>query len=207
MAAESDKQQAGLARDDERLLIERARAGDHQAFAALVERYRRRVFSLAFHLSRRPEDVEDLAQQIFLKAYQALPRFDFRAGFGTWLYRIAANECYDYLRRKSTLKAGEDKEVQVGEWTEWEQLAGASAPADAQRRAEARDLAQRLLRRLPEQDRILLLLREVEGFSHAEIARMFGSSENVIKVRLFRARQRLVEAHRRLRAAGIARRR
>ena len=207
MGAEGDKRQAGPAGDEERLLIERARAGDHQAFAALVERYRRRVFSLVFHLSRRPEDVEDLAQQIFLKVYQALPRFDFRASFGTWLYRIAANECYDYLRRKSTLKAAEDREVQVGEWSEWERLAGASAPADAQRRAEARDLAQRLLRRLPEQDRILLLLREVEGFSHAEMARMFGLSENVIKVRLFRARKRLVEAHRRLRAAGAARRR
>ena len=207
MEAERDKRQAGPAGDEERPLVERARAGDHQAFAALVERYRRRVFSLVFHLSRRPEDVEDLAQQIFLKVYLALPRFDFRASFGTWLYRIAANECYDFLRRKSTLKAAEDREVQVGEWSEWERWAGATAPADAQRRAEARDLAHRLLRRLPEQDRILLLLREVEGFSHAEMARMFGLSENVIKVRLFRARKRLVEAHRRLQAAGAARRR
>jgi len=207
LEAERDKRQAGPAGDEERPLVERARAGDHQAFAALVERYRRRVFSLVFHLSRRPEDVEDLAQQIFLKVYLALPRFDFRASFGTWLYRIAANECYDFLRRKSTLKAAEDREVQVGEWSEWERWAGASAPADAQRRAEARDLAHRLLRRLPEQDRILLLLREVEGFSHAEMARMFGLSENVIKVRLFRARKRLVEAHRRLQAAGAARRR
>ena len=84
---------------------------------------------------------------------------------------------------------------------------GASVPADAQRRAEARDLVEHLFRRMPEQDRALLLLREVEGFSHAEIARMFGMSENVIKVRLFRARQRLLEAHRRLRAAEAARRR
>jgi RNA polymerase sigma-70 factor (ECF subfamily) len=204
LGADDEKRQAAL-RDDERALIERARAGEHEAFASLVERYRRRVFSLAFHLSRRPEDVEDLAQQIFLKAYQALPRFDFRAGFGTWLYRIAVNECYDYLRRKSTRKAAEDREVQVGEWAEWERLAGAATAADAERRAQARELAERLMRCLPEQDRILLLLREVEGFTHAEIAHMLGKSENVIKVRLFRARQRQVEAYRRLQAAGAAR--
>lgn len=207
MAATNDKRQAEPARDEERLLIERAREGDHAAFATLVEHYRRRVFSLVSHLARRPEDVEDLAQQVFLKVYQALPRFDFRASFGTWLYRIIVNECYDYLRRKRTLKAAEQSEVQVGEWMEWERLAGASTPAYAQRRAEARDLLERLFRRLPEQDRMMLLLREVEGFSHAEIARVFKMSENVIKVRLFRARQRLVEAHRRLQAAQAERRR
>ena len=91
MTAEDAKRQAEPAQAEERRLIERAREGDHQAFAALVERYQRRVFSLAGHLARRPEDVEDLAQQVFLKAYLALPRFDFRAGFGTWLYRIAIN--------------------------------------------------------------------------------------------------------------------
>jgi len=207
VTAEDAKRQAEPAQAEERRLIERAREGDHQAFAALVERYQRRVFSLAGHLVRRSEDVEDLAQQVFLKAYLALPRFDFRAGFGTWLYRIAINECYDYLRRKRTLKAAEQSEVQVGEWTDWDRLVGASVPADAQRRAEARDLVEHLFRRLPAQDRILLLLREVEGFSLSEIARMFGLSENVIKVRLFRARQRLLEAHRRLRAAEAARRR
>ena len=105
------------------------------------------------------------------------------------------------------MKAAEQSEVQVGEWTDWDRLVGASVPADAQRRAEARDLVEHLFRRLPAQDRILLLLREVEGFSLSEIARMFGLSENVIKVRLFRARQRLLEAHRRLRAAEAARRR
>ena len=118
MTAEDAKRQAEPAQAEERRLIERAREGDHQAFAALVERYQRRVFSLAGHLTRRPEDVEDLAQQVFLKVYQALPRFDFRAGFGTWLYRIAINECYDYLRRKRTLKAAEQSEVQVGEWAD-----------------------------------------------------------------------------------------
>ena len=97
----------------ERRLIERAQKGDHEAFRVLVERHQRRVFSVIAHLLRRPADVEDIAQQVFLKAYLALPRFDFRAAFSTWLYRIAVNECYDYLRRHRAQKAGGTIEVEL----------------------------------------------------------------------------------------------
>jgi len=182
----------------ERRLIERAQKGDHEAFRALVERHQRRVFSVIAHLLRRPADVEDIAQQVFLKAYLALPRFDFRAAFSTWLYRIAVNECYDQMRRQRAQKAAGDSEVQLGDPGELERLAGpAQRSSSIARAAEARQLVEALLQRLAPEDRLLVTLRELEGFSIEEIATMTKLKANTVKVRLFRARRRLVEIHRR----------
>ena len=182
----------------ERRLIVRAQKGDHEAFRALVERHQRRVFSVVAHLLRRPADVEDIAQQVFLKAYLALPRFDFRAAFSTWLYRIAVNECYDQMRRQRAQKAAGDSEVQLGDPGELERLAGPGQRSSGiARAAEARQLVEALLERLAPDDRTLVTLRELEGFSIEEIAKMTKLKANTVKVRLFRARRRLVEIHRR----------
>lgn len=197
------------ARADERRLIERAQHGDHDAFAQLVLRHQRRVFSVIANLLRRPAEVEDLSQQVFLKAYLALPRFDFRAAFGTWLYRIAVNECFDHMRRQRTLKSPQRSEVQLDSPEKLERLMAvdklASRP-DPERRAELKQLVELLFQRLPAQDRLLLTLREVEGFLVGEIAEVVQLNENTVKVRLFRARKRLVEAYRRLLASQAARR-
>ncbi|MGH9789447.1 MAG: sigma-70 family RNA polymerase sigma factor [Candidatus Acidiferrales bacterium] len=183
----------------ERRLIERAQKGDHEAFRALVERHQRRVFSVIAHLLRRPADVEDIAQQVFLKAYLALPRFDFRAAFSTWLYRIAVNECYDQMRRHRAQKAPGDSEVPLGDPAEWERLEAEPGQRSSEiaRGAEARQLVEALLQRLAPEDRTLVALRELEGFSIEEIAAMTKLKANTVKVRLFRARRRLVEIHRR----------
>ncbi|MBI2955917.1 MAG: sigma-70 family RNA polymerase sigma factor [Acidobacteria bacterium] len=196
------------ARAEERRLIERAQRGDHEAFRALVERHQRRVFSLIANVVRRPADVEDIAQQVFLKVYLALPRFDFRAAFSTWLYRIAVNECYDDLRRRRAQKAPGEAEVPVAEPAEWERLlsGGGAGEPDPGRRAEARQLVERLFARLPAEDRLLLSLKELEGFSIEEIAALRGLKENTVKVRLFRARRRLVEIERRFLSARRAKR-
>lgn len=183
----------------ERRLVERAQKGDHEAFRALVERHQRRIFAVIAHLMRRPADVEDIAQQVFLKAYLALPRFDFRAAFSTWLYRIAVNECYDYLRRHRSQKAGGAAEIELDEPGDWDRLeveAGESGASIA-RRTEARQLVDSLLSRLSEEDQVLVALRELEGFSIHEIAELTKMKENTVKVRLFRARRRLQEIHRR----------
>jgi RNA polymerase sigma-70 factor (ECF subfamily) len=183
----------------ERRQIERAQKGDHEAFRALVERHQRRVFSVIAHVLRRPADVEDIAQQVFLKAYLALPRFDFRAAFSTWLYRIAVNECYDQMRRQRALKAAGDSEVTLEDSSQWERLEAepGQRTSGIARGAEARELVEGLLRRLPPEDRLLVALRELEGFSIEEIAEMTKMKANTVKVRLFRARRRMVEIHRR----------
>lgn len=186
---------------EERRLIERAQAGDHDAFTGLLRRHQRRVFSLIGNLLRQPAEVEDVAQQVFLKMYLALPKFDFRAAFSTWLYRIAVNECYDRLRRQRALKSPAGREIPVAELAELERLPappGGSEYSDVARQAELRQLVEELFRRLPAEDRLVLTLKELEGFSIQEIARVLELKENTVKVRLFRARRRLLETYRRL---------
>lgn len=194
----------GDAKTVERTLIERAQQGDHDAFRGLLERHQRRVFSLIANLVRQPSEMEDIAQQVFLKVYQALPRFDFRAAFSTWLHRITVNECYDHLRRQRAQKVARSSEIQVGDLAELDRLSAKSrAPSapDPARRAELRQTVERLFARLSPDERLLLILRELEEFSIEEIASVLGVKENTVKVRVFRARRRLVEIHRRLMAS------
>jgi len=86
--------------DQEAEWIEKCQHGEREAFGHLVERYQRRVFSIVFHLLRRADQAEDLAQEIFMKAFLAIRSYNFQASFGTWLSQIAVNHCYDYLRRE-----------------------------------------------------------------------------------------------------------
>src|SRR5215813_1129140 len=85
---------------DERQLVRRAQRGDKESFEVLVERHQHRVFAVARGILKRQEDVEDIAQQVFVKAYFSLKRFDQRAAFSTWLYKITVNECWDLLRKR-----------------------------------------------------------------------------------------------------------
>lgn len=189
-----------LARREERILVEQAREGDHKAFESLVQRHQRRVLSLIGHTIRRPSDVEDLAQQVFLKVYLALPKFDFRAEFSTWLYRITVNECYDYMRRQRALKSAPGNELQVGELADLDRMSLGAAQKEISpaRQAELKQTVELLFSRLSAEDRLLLTLRELEGYSMEEMAQALDIKENTVKVRLFRARKRLVALHKRL---------
>lgn len=186
-----------------RLLVERAQGGDPEGFAELLRLHQRRVFSLIAHLVGRPTEVEDIAQDIFLKVHRSLGRFDFRAAFSTWLHRIVVNECYDHLRRQRAQKSPHGREVALGEPADWERLAVGPRPGfpDVARQAELREMVEQLFRRLPARDQVLLSLRELEGFSVAEIAEVMKMKENTVKVQLFRARHRLLELHRRSQAS------
>lgn len=184
----------------ERELIEEAQRGDHRAFEELLQRHQRRVLSLISNLVRQPNEVEDIAQQVFLKVHLALRKFDFRSAFSTWLYRIVVNECYDHLRRQRSLKSPGGSEIAVGEWQELDRLSpsASSGSQDFARRVELGQIVERLFRRLSPEERTLLTLRDVEGFSVEEIARVLELKENTVKVRLFRVRKRLLEVYKRL---------
>src|SRR5260370_27206363 len=151
--------------------IERCQRGDREAFGPLVEKYRKRVFSLVFHLIHRREQVEDLAQEIFIKAFVAIRSYDFRASFGTWLSQIAVNHCYDYLRREGASRVSfygsmteeRQRELEAG-------LEGVEAGGGPERQAALRDLAGKLLERAPARDRVMLTLKELEDFSVEEIS-------------------------------------
>ena len=191
-------------RDNDRELVRRAQKEDKEAFEELVRRHQARVFAVAGGILRNKEDVEDIAQQVFLKAYFSLKRFDQRAAFSTWLYKITVNECWDLLRKRKVrpllyeADLSEEQARQYGASEEREEQA-----QDVSERLEKRQELERLLDCLEERDRTMLVLKEVQGFSVEEIAEVLGINGNTVKVRLFRARQRITERLRRRRAAGV----
>ena len=178
---------------DDRNLVQRAQAGDKEAFEELVRRHQHRVFAVAGGILRRREDVEDTAQQVFVKAYFSLKRFDQRAAFSTWLYKITVNECWDLLRKKKVrplLYESDLSEEQVQQFGAADQQ-HAHLP-DISDKLEARQQVERLLEGLDARDRMMLILKEVEGFAIEEIAEILDLNANTVKVRLFRARRRIV---------------
>src|SRR5437016_11261789 len=178
---------------DDRELVRRAQREDKEAFEELIRRHQHRVFAVAGGILNRREDVEDIAQQVFVKAYFSLKRFDQRAALSTWLYKITVNECWDMLRKKKVrplvyeADLSEEQARQVISSAE----KGKEHP-DISERLELRQRVDRLLEGLDERDRLMLILKEVEGFSIEEIAEVLNLNGNTVKVRLFRARRRVV---------------
>ncbi len=184
---------------DDRELVRRAQAEDKEAFEELVRRHQHRVFAVAGGILRRREDVEDIAQQVFVKAYFSLKRFDQRAALSTWLYKITVNECWDLLRKKKVRPLiyesdlSEEQARQLDGSEKHENLG-----PDTSETLEMRQHVDRLLAGIDERDRMMLILKEVEGFAVEEIAQMLDLNANTVKVRLFRARRRIVsQAHKR----------
>src|SRR4030095_3232832 len=187
-----------VAAADERQLVRRAQKGDKEAFEVLVRRHQHRVFAVARGILKRQEDVEDIAQQVFVKAYFSLKRFDQRAAFSTWLYKITVNECWDLLRKKKArplVYESDFSEEQSRQYTSTEREA--TKGPDTSDRMAMRQRLETMLGQLDKRDRAMLVLKEVQGFSVEEIAESMGLNANTVKVRLFRARRRIVEYTRR----------
>jgi RNA polymerase sigma-70 factor (ECF subfamily) len=192
-------------KNEEAALVRRAQNGDEMAFRDIVERYQSKVFSIIYGILRNHNDAEDIAQQVFTKVYFSIKSFDFRSSLLTWIYKITVNECYDYLRKKKVRKLVYESDFSEEDALRMEH----SEPARDQHQPvdvalAQRDLVMKLLSRLPEEERNLLLLKEVEGHSVEELAAMTGINENTIKVKLFRARQKLLKSAQRLtRSPGL----
>jgi len=174
-------------------------AHDELAFREVVERYQSKVFSIIYGILRNRNDAEDIAQQVFAKIYFSIGKFDFRSSLLTWIYKITVNECYDYLRKKRVRKLvyeSDFSEEDVRRMENSEQTAEQARPVDTA--LAQRDLVIKLLEKVSEEDRMLMLLKEVEGHSLEELAQMTGLNQNTIKVKLFRARRKLLKAAGRL---------
>jgi RNA polymerase sigma-70 factor, ECF subfamily len=205
VAAEAEKGQLGTAarKNDDRELVRRAQHGEKDAFELLVARHQGRVFAVAGGILRNREDVEDIAQQVFLKAYFSLKRFDQRSAFSTWLYKITVNECWDLLRKKKVrplVFESELSEEQAHAYQSTEQKPE-YAP-DVSEQLETKQQLDHWLDCLEERDRTMLVLKEVQGFTVEEIAEIMGINGNTVKVRLFRARQKIAERIRRKKRAA-----
>src|SRR5437016_1079854 len=178
---------------DDRELVRRAQGEDKEAFEELIRRHQHRVFAVAGGILRRGEDVEDIAQQVFVKAYFSLKRFDQRAAFSTWLYKITVNECWDLLRKKKVRPLLYESDLSEEQARQVITSGEKENPGpDIREKIEARERVERLLEGLDERDRLMLILKEVEGFSIEEIAAVLNLNGNTVKVRLFRARRRVV---------------
>ncbi len=196
--------------ESDRDLVRRAQSGDVSAYESLVRRNQARVFAVVGGILRQREDIEDVAQQVFVKAYVSLKRFDQRSAFSTWLYKIAVNECRDYLRKKRVRKLVYEADLSEDQVQLLDHLepgaVGVGQVAlrtiDAGRRAELRQTVDWLLGRLGEAERTMLVLKEVEGYSVEEIGEVMDMNVNTVKVRLFRARGRLMEAFRKRQNKG-----
>ena len=189
---------------DEAALVRRVQANDELAFREIVERYQAKVFSIIYGILRNRNDAEDIAQQVFAKIYFSIKKFDFRSSLLTWIYKITVNECYDYLRKKRVRKLIYESDFSSDDALRMENSEPATdqAPAVDHRLAQ-HDLILKLLAKLSEEDRSLILLKEVEGHSVEELSGMTGMNENTIKVKLFRARQKLLKAAQRLDRAPL----
>ena len=182
-----------LRRDDDRELVRLAKSDDKEAFELLVRRHQSRVFAVAGGILRNKEDVEDVAQQVFVKAYFSLKRFDQRAAFSTWLYKITVNECWDVLRKRKVRPLLYESDLSEEQAHEYNGFGEKATVPDVSDRLEARERVEKLLVDLDERDRLMLILKEVQGFSVEEIAEILEINANTVKVRLFRARRRITE--------------
>jgi len=174
-------------------LVARARAGDHQAYGALVEQHSRRVFHLAYRITGNEQDAEDVVQDTFIKAHRRLDRYESRAGFGSWLFRIATNCALDLLRaRKRRLQAVEPA---GGEPVDMESLA-VSAPGQ-ERELYGSEMQHKIalaMKRLTPSERAAFVLRHFEERPIKEVAAMMRQTDNATKQAIFRAVRKLRSA-------------
>ena len=186
----------------DRELIESARKGDDTAFNQVVLAYRKRILGTIARLINRPEDVEDVAQEVFVRLFYSLDQLRTAEVFEPWLYRLTVNASYDYLRRAR--RRGESRMADLSEQqvAMADALAGSRQDNENSERREIREFVETLFQHVSEEDRILLMLKEVEGLSLKELQSIYQVNENALKVRLFRARQRVLKAHQVAKAAG-----
>jgi RNA polymerase sigma-70 factor (ECF subfamily) len=175
-------------------LIQRARNGDDGAFNQVVQAYRKRILGTIARLIGRPEDVEDVGQEVFLRLYFSLDQLRTPEVFEPWLYRLTVNAAYDYMRKQRRRRESRMADLSEQQVLLADAAAGTLRGNEERRRKQVQEMVQFLLAAVPEQDRILLMLKEVEGLSLKELERIYKVNENAIKVRLFRARQRVLKA-------------
>ena len=171
-------------------LVERVQKGDKRAFDVLVLKYQHRIYSLVTRFVRDPDEVQDVVQEAFIKAYRALPGFRGESAFFTWLYRIAINTAKNYLVSRARRPPGADVDIEDAEYLE---SAGAlrdlAGPENQLMTEQLRAVIDKAIRALPEDLRTALTLREFEGLSYEEIAEVMRCPVGTVRPRIFRARE------------------
>lgn len=178
-------------RDIDQQIVERVQRGDKRAFDLLVTKYQRKIFRLLSRLIRDSGEVEDVAQEAFIKAYRALPNFRGESAFYTWLYRIAINTAKNHLvaqgRRAPTSTEAEVEEAE--NFDDADGLRDVNTPDAMMMSRQVGEAVNRAIEKLPEDLRTAIVLRELEGLSYEEIAESMNCPIGTVRSRIFRARE------------------
>lgn len=182
-------------REVDQQLVERAQRGDKAAFELLVAKYQRKLIRLLSRFIRDPTEVEDVAQEAFIKAYRALPSFRGDSAFYTWLYRIGINTAKNYLvamgRRAPTVSETESADAESSE--ESGQVPDYNTPENELMSRQIAETVNRAVEELPEELRTAITLRELEGLSYEDIASIMNCPIGTVRSRIFRAREAIAE--------------
>lgn len=182
-------------RDIDQQLVERVQRGDKGAFDLLVSKYQRKIFRLLSRLIRDSAEVEDVAQEAFIKAYRALPNFRGDSAFYTWLYRIAINTAKNHLvsqgRRAPTSTEANIEDAET--FDDGEHLRDLNTPDAMLLSKQVGEAVNRAIDQLPEDLRTAIVLREIEGLSYEEIAESMNCPIGTVRSRIFRAREAIAQ--------------
>jgi len=174
-------------------LIRRARTGDLEAYDDLVKRYQERIYATIYHMTSNHEDASDLAQESFIKAYQALKSFKGGSSFYTWLYRIAVNKTINFLKQRKNRNhmSLNDLDFNAEHDPDLVALVSENTPRRAAGLSELQEKLNAALLKLSEHHRLVVILHDVQGQSHEEIAKVMDCNIGTVRSRLFYARQQL----------------
>jgi len=191
--AERNDSEAAPAPTEEQELVHRARGGELQAYDELVKRYQERIYATIYHMTANHEDANDLAQESFVKAYQALKSFKGGSSFYTWLYRIAVNKTINFLKQRKNRQhmSLNDMDFQAEHDPDLVALISDKTPRRDAALTELQEKLNAALLKLSETHRLAVVLHDVQGLSHEEIAKVMHCNIGTVRSRLFYARQQL----------------
>lgn len=174
-------------------LVLRSRQGDTEAYSELITRYQKKIYALVYNMTSHRQDAEDLVQDVFVKAYASLKHFQGNSSFYTWVYRIAVNRTINFLKKRSR-RAGvslDDMDQGVERDPAYVELSARESPVRDAGLAELQVRLNKALLTLSEKHRAVVVMHDIQGLPHEEIAKVLGCSEGTVRSRLFYARQHL----------------
>lgn len=178
---------------DEKELIRQAKNGDLKAYEDIIGLYEKRVFSTIYYMAKNDNDVEDIAQEVFIKIYKNLNNFKEESSLYTWIYRITVNVCIDELKkRKKVVYIDEKIDTKDGE-VELQLPDDSKSPTDIAEDNELKYRLEKCIKKLPESQRMMIILRDIKGFTYMEIAEIMKMNLGTVKSKINRARAALKE--------------
>ncbi len=188
-----NEQAADLEHEDDESLVARTRRGEQGAFDVLVQRYKERLYATVYHMTANHEDANDLVQDSLIKAYKSIHSFKGQSSFYTWVYRIAVNRTINFIKRRKTRNhySLDDVDSNIQSDPDFVELMSHVTPRREVGLGELQEKLNEALQKLSETHRAVVTMHDVQGMTHADIAKVMKCSEGTVRSRLFYARQQL----------------